>query len=282
MGSDFIESERESLLTDHRSADASAQHPAPAADSRGLPIAVILAAGAGRRLAPMTDDRPKPMVEIDGTPILGPMLDALQDAGFRDVAIVTGHRADLIGAFLDRHPTELRIRRVLNPDYATTNTVGSFVIASELLVDGFCLLNGDLVFDPSILVDVAAAGRGVHLVTDLDEPLGEEEMKVELDAGGFIHHVSKRLPTESGIGEFTGISRFDAIGAAHMIEAARGMVADGRGNAYYEDAFNLVAGSLRARVLPTTGRAWTEIDDMADYERAVRVARSVGSWPTRS
>ena len=243
---------------------------------------MILAAGAGRRLAPLTDDRPKPMVEIDGTPILGPMLDALHDAGFRDVAIVTGHRADLIDAFLDRHPTQLRIRRVRNDAYATTNTVGSFAVASELLVDGFCLLNGDLVFDPSILVDVGAAGPGVHLVTDLDEPLGDEEMKVQLDGDGCIRHVSKRLPTESGIGEFTGISRFDAAGAGPMIDAARRMMADGRGDAYYEDAFNLVAGSLRARVLPTKGRAWTEIDDMADYERAVGVARSVGSWPTRS
>lgn len=243
---------------------------------------MILAAGAGRRLAPLTDDRPKPMVEIDGTPILGPMLDALLSAGFRDVAIVTGHRSELIDAFLDGHATEVRVRRVSNPDYATTNTVGSFAVVSELLVDGFCLLNGDLVFDPSILVDVAAAGSGVHLVTDLDEPLGDEEMKVQLGGDGFIRHVSKRLPTESAVGEFTGISRFDAAGAAFMIEAARGMVADGRGDAYYEDAFNLVAGSVSARVLPTTGRAWTEIDDLVDYERAVRVARSVGSWPTRS
>ena len=253
-----------------------------ATDGRGRPIALILAAGAGRRLAPLTDDRPKPMVEIDGTPILGPMLESLHAAGFRDVAIVTGHRADLIDAFLDGHPTEMRIRRVMNPDYATTNTVGSFAVASGLLVDGFCLLNGDLVFDPSILVDVAAAGPGVHLVTDLDEPLGDEEMKVQLDADGFIRHVSKRLPVASGMGEFTGISRFDAAGAAVMIDAARQMVADGQGDRYYEDAFNLVAGSLRARVLSTAGRAWTEIDDLADYERAVRVARSVGSWPTRS
>ena len=262
--------------------DASAQRPASTADGRGLPIAVILAAGAGRRLAPLTDDRPKPMVEIDGTPILGPMLEALRSAGFLDVAIITGHRAELIDAFLDAHQGDLRVRRVTNPDYAKTNTVGSFAVASEHLVDGFCLLNGDLVFDPSILVDVAAAGPGVHLVTDLDEPLGDEEMKVQLDADGFIQHVSKRLPTESGVGEFTGISRFDAAGAAFMIEAARRMVADGQGDKYYEDAFNLVAGSLRARVLPTAGRAWTEIDDLVDYERAVRVARSVGSWPTRS
>lgn len=247
-----------------------------------LPPALILAAGAGRRLAPLTDDRPKPMVEIDGVPILRPMLDALTAAGFREVALVTGHRSEMIDAFLDAHPTELRIRRLRNPSYATTNTVGSFAFAADVLRAGFCLLNGDLVFEPTILVDLAATGPGVHLVTDLEEPLGDEEMKVQVDERGSITRISKQLPSELAIGEFTGISRFDAPAAALMIEAAAGLVAGGHADAYYEDAFNLVAVSLDARVLPTRGRAWTEIDDHADYERAQMVVRSIGASPSRS
>lgn len=242
-------------------------------------MAVILAAGAGRRLAPLTDDRPKPMVEIDGEPILRRMLAALAAAGFSDVAIVTGHRADLIDAFVEAQAGPLVIRRLRNPEYATTNTVGSFAFAAEIMREGFCLLNGDLVFDPSILRDLAAAGPGAHLVIDLDEPLGAEEMKVRLDERGHIAQISKGLPSNLAVGEFTGISRFDAGAAAPMIEAAQRLVAEGRADAYYEDAFNLVAGSLRARMLPTGGRAWTEIDDLADYERAVGVVRAVSSAP---
>lgn len=222
------------------------------------------------------------MVEIDGDPILRRMLDSLAESGFREVAIVTGHRAELIDAFVDAHPSPLRIQRIRNPDYATTNTVGSFAFAADLLRDGFCLLNGDLVFDPSIIDDLAAAGPGVHLVTDLDEPLGDEEMKVQLDERGCAIRISKVMPSQLGIGEFTGISRFDAVPAGLMIDAARGLVAEGRGSAYYEDAFNLVANSMRATLLPTRGRAWTEIDDLADYERAVSVVRSVSSAPSPS
>jgi choline kinase len=247
-----------------------------------LPVAVILAAGAGRRLAPMTDDRPKPMVEIDGEPILRRMLAGLAGAGFSDIVIVTGHRAELIDDFLDVNAGGLEIRRLRNPDYATTNTVGSFAFAGDVLGDGFCLLNGDLVFDPTILDDVAGAGPGVHLVTDLDEPLGDEEMKVQLDENGYAIRISKGLPSGLGVGEFTGISRFDAGAAAHMIDAARRLVAEGQATAYYEDAFNRVASSIRANVLPTRGRAWTEIDDLVDYERAVSVVRSLSSVPTRS
>jgi hypothetical protein len=87
---------------------------------------------------------------------------------------------------------------------------------------------------------------------------------------------------ELGVGEFTGISRFDAGPARLMIDAARRLVADGHASAYYEDAFNLVAGSMRANLLPTRGRAWTEIDDLADYGRAVDVVRSVTSASTPS
>jgi choline kinase len=246
-----------------------------------LPVVLILAAGAGRRLAPLTDDRPKPMVEIDGEPILRRMLAGLAAAGFRHVAIVTGHRAELIDAFLDSNPSDLSIRRLWNPSYATTNTVGSFAFAGDALADGFCLLNGDLVFDPSVLVDLAVAGSGVHLVTDLDEPLGDEEMKVQVDDRGCAIQISKKLKAESCVGEFTGISRFDPPAAALMIEAARRLVSTGRADAYYEDAFNLVAGSMEANLLPTRGRAWTEIDDLADYERAIGVVRSVSASPPR-
>jgi L-glutamine-phosphate cytidylyltransferase len=158
-----------------------------------LPVAVVLAAGVGRRLAPLTDDRPKALVELGGRPLLGRALDALAATGFERVVVVTGHRADLVERFIAARANDGAVDPVFNDAYATANNVVSFLTAAPRLTAGFCLLNSDIVFDRSILADVAAAGDGCWLAVDDGETLGAEEMKVRLDRAGRIRR-GRRAP----------------------------------------------------------------------------------------
>ena len=236
------------------------------------PLAVILAAGVGRRLAALTADRPKALVEVGGLSLLERALRALEAAGFEDALVVTGHHADRIDAFAAEFGGRIRISCRRNAEYDRANNIVSFLYAEDALGDGFCLLNSDIVFDGSILSDVTAANDGSWLVIDADEPLGEEEMKVKLRANGLVERVSKKLPPADCAGEYIGIARFDAHGAAAVVAAARALVADGRTDLYYEDAIDSAAAALPIRTIPTRARKWTEIDDMADYNRALAVA----------
>ncbi|MBA2275197.1 MAG: phosphocholine cytidylyltransferase family protein [Chloroflexi bacterium] len=242
-----------------------------------LPIAVILAAGVGRRLAPLTDDRPKALVEVEGGTFLERALLAVGAAGFERVVIVTGHRADMIEAAVRDGGWPFDVRCVLNPRYATANNIVSFLAVEEDVRDGFCLLNSDIVFDASILHDVASAGQGCWLAVDVDEPLGAEEMKVEVDGQGLVRRISKGLPAATSAGEYIGIARFEAAGAAAVIHHARQLVADGQTHLYYEDAFDRAAAEVSIGTVSVKGRAWTEVDDLVDFERAVQVARALGA-----
>ena len=242
-----------------------------------LPVAVILAAGVGRRLAPLTSERPKALLELDGGNLLERSIGALAGTGFAEAVVVTGHRADLVEEFVGSRSWGLRVTCRLNPAFATANNIVSFLAAADVMSDGFCLLNSDIVFDGGILADLAAEPEGNRLVVDADEPLGDEEMKVELDERGAIRRISKQLPPEECAGEYIGIARFDAEGARAVVGAARRLVGQGRTDLYYEDAIDAVATQVQPTPLPTRGREWTEIDDLDDYRRAVTIAARLGS-----
>jgi choline kinase len=97
-------------------------------------------------------------------------------------------------------------------------------------------------------------------------------MKVEVDDAGAVTRISKTLSPATSIGEYIGIVKFDARGAATVLESARRLVRDGGEQLYYEDAIDRAAAELMARLVFTRGEPWTEIDDEADYRRALGVA----------
>ena len=233
---------------------------------------MILAAGVGRRLGEHTTDRPKALVDLNGRTLLERSLTALAAAGFTRDEIVTGHFAETIDRLIAGRDFGIEAVTRFNPDYATANNIVSFLTVADVVERGCVLMNSDIVFDASILVDVAAAGEGTWLVVDSDEPLGHEEMKVSVDEDGFLTRVNKLLDPAESVGEYIGITRFDAEGGRKCIASARRLVEAGQRDLYYEHAIDAVAVGLGARLLPTRRRLWTEIDDEADFQRGLREA----------
>ena len=87
--------------------------------------AIILAAGQGTRLRPLTDDIPKCMVEVNGKPILNRQLDTLQSAGIENIIVVTGYEENKIN--------DPRITKVFNEEYASTNMLYSLLCAEDYM-----------------------------------------------------------------------------------------------------------------------------------------------------
>jgi NDP-sugar pyrophosphorylase family protein len=118
--------------------------------------AIILAAGQGSRLQPYTNDRPKPLVAVNGVPILINALNNLIAAGVEEVTIVVGYRHGDIRSLVGDQFDTMAVRYVYSSDFATTGSAWSLWLAAEALAahDVF-LLEGDVVFEPALLSRIA-------------------------------------------------------------------------------------------------------------------------------
>ena len=113
--------------------------------------AVILAAGIGSRLKPITDNAPKCLTEVNGTPILSCALENLRTIGIKQCTIVTGYLSDMIKKSAGNSHRGMEIQYINNDSFAETNDMYSLWLARDILGKGAILLEGDIFFQPETL-----------------------------------------------------------------------------------------------------------------------------------
>jgi choline kinase len=239
-------------------------------------IGMVLAAGAGRRLAPYTDTLPKTLVPVDGDrTILDIALANLGAAGLEDVVVVTGYRAEAVrerrAALERRHG--VRIELVFNERAEEWNNAYSLWCARDAFAGGVLLINGDTVHPPSVEERLLAA-RGPDILLALDDvkPLGEEEMKVHLSPEGHMTRINKGLDPATSQGEYIGLTLIEPAAAAPLADA---LEATWRRDPqlYYEDGFQEFADRGGKVGTASIGAVdWAEVDDHRDLERAREIA----------
>ena len=239
-------------------------------------IGLVLAAGAGRRLQPLTDDLPKTLLPVDGErTILDVALANLKAAGLDDVAVVTGfaaHRIDERKHALEQdHGVNLEL--VFNDKAEEWNNAYSLWIAREQLRGGAILVNGDTVHPASVEETVLAArGPAIVLAADTEKALGEEEMKLHVTDDGFMDRINKALEPATAAGEYIGVTLIEAEAAdslADSLEATWKRDPD----LYYEDGYQEFADrGGRIGIAPIGQADWVEVDDHEDLARAREVA----------
>jgi len=160
--------------------------------------AIILAAGIGSRLRPITDHKPKTMVEVNGCPMLGYILNALKYGGIKEVTICTGYKADVIEEYCRQKYSEMSITYILNPDYESTNNMYSLYLARKDIHGDFLLMNADLVFDP-IVIRKLINQQGTLVAVDVGT-YNEESMKLDIRENGTIKEISKKIEPDRCFG----------------------------------------------------------------------------------
>ena len=151
--------------------------------------AVILAAGKGTRLGSMTTETPKCLVEIGGRPILDYQLAGLEAAGVDDIVVVAGYLADQVIA----HAAG-RYRVLINDQYDSSNSIYSLWVAREEAAGkDFVLLNGDVVADPELLVELVRCPSRCAALVDEQKACRDGEMNVVIE-GEKITAFSKQVP----------------------------------------------------------------------------------------
>ena len=102
--------------------------------------AIILAAGRGTRLLPMTLVKPKPLLEIHGKTILENAIDILREGGVDDITVVTGYKHELF----DPLQKKLGFKKVVSSDFASKNSSASLKLVKDEITNGTIIMNGDL------------------------------------------------------------------------------------------------------------------------------------------
>jgi choline kinase len=238
-------------------------------------IGMVLAAGAGRRLAPYTDSLPKTLVPVDGDrTILDIALANLKAAGLDDVAVVTGYAAGAVEQRKDALERDhgVALELVFNDRAEVWNNAYSLWCARDLLGAGALLVNGDTVHPPSVEATLLAArGPAILLALDDVKRLGDEEMKVQL-SDGRMTRINKALDPGSAQGEYIGLTLIEPAAAAPLADA---LEATWRRDPqlYYEDGFQEFADrGGHVGVAPIGAVDWAEVDDHSDLARAREIA----------
>lgn len=119
----------------------------------GAPVrtALLLAAGTGSRFSPLTDSKPKCLIEVNGIPILERLIRSLRSHGFKRLVVVVGHLSEVIQDYLSNRYADIEITYIANPRYKTSNNIYSLWLAGKVIEEPFLLIESDLVFQPALL-----------------------------------------------------------------------------------------------------------------------------------
>ncbi len=227
--------------------------------SAPLPL-VYLAAGEGRRLRPLTEDRPKALLEVGDRSLAERALASLRAAGIERIVAVTGHRREELLSL-----GELVSEERFNPRFADAGNVYSLWCARDVVSQGCYIVNSDVLFDGEIARRLVALDR-TAVLCDSSHGVDDESMKAVCEQGRLVR-LSKLAAVDSNP-EYIGLTRVDPADGPLLAGILEEFVERGEVAPYYEAAIEELASRLPVEAVSVEGLAWIEIDDHDDLARA--------------
>ena len=241
--------------------------------------AIILAAGEGKRLRPLTNEKPKGLVKLFGKTILERQIEIFIDSGITDISIVTGFNANMI-----KFPM---INYFHNPNFKITNMVETLFCAEEKLNESTIISYGDIIFDKIVLEKLIESEYEMSVVVDLawkqywevrfENPLEDVESLLLHD--GYITNIGQKPKNLEQIqGQYIGLMKFQNLGIKNLIdfyEKSKISSKDGINplnpqlpfeKSYMTDLLQgLIDNNFKIRGIPIEN-GWLEVDSINDYE----------------
>jgi len=236
--------------------------------------AIILAAGVGSRIRPMTDNCPKCLLRIGGITILERMISHIQSCGIKEVIFVLGYCQEQVKDAVKKKFPELNAHFVTNKHYSKTNTGFSLMLAKDFIKDSaFVKFDADVVFEKAILKKLIECNDANCLCIDKKIHLDAEEIKVMLNKKNRVLKASKTVNSKEAAGESIGIEKLDSATANLLFSELKTMMEDKKKHQdYYESAYNrLIAKNVPFHAVDISGLKWTEIDTKDDFIKAEKI-----------
>lgn len=224
--------------------------------------AIILSAGQGSRLLPLTADQPKCLIDFAGRSLIAWQILALAANGIEEIVVVTGFRDDkLEGALAALAVPGVSISTRFNPFYKVADNLGSCWIAREAMDRDFIILNGDTLVSPEIVGRlIAGATAPITVTIDVKDSYDLDDMKVQRD-GDRLLQIGKRLEPAETNAESIGMLAFKGDGPVIFRRQVEAMMRTPEGVLnWYLKAIHALAPSGVVGTVSIEGLRWAEVD----------------------
>jgi choline kinase len=245
---------------------------------------IILSAGQGRRLLPLTRNLPKCLIRIGGRTVLEWQLRMLARVGVRHVVVVTGFGAAEVDECLsDVTPHGMQVRTLYNELYDQADNLVSCAVASPEMRDDFLLMNGDTLAEASVIERLLVSPQApVAMAIAEKAAYDADDMKVSR-AGSLVTRVGKDLTADVSHGEAIGFSLYRGRGPELFTNALDEILREAEGaRRWYLSAVNLLAGRGQVQAVGIGDARFAEIDYLHDLPKARTLVASLGATLPRA
>jgi len=231
--------------------------------------AIILSAGRGSRLKPLTDHKPKCLVNINKISLLERQIKILAHNGVKEITVVIGYLAENVRKKF-RNYREANIKFITNKDYIKTNNMYSLMLAQKENQNGFILMNGDVLFDSKIIKALIESDHGNVFPVDQNNYY-QEAMKI-IVKDGLIKSISKDIPASESSGCSVDIYKFSKQGSKKLFEKINDIIKNQkRVNQWTEMAIQEIFSKINVYPVYIGGNKWMDIDDFDDLKKAKKI-----------
>ena len=233
---------------------------------------IILSAGQGTRLLPLTAKIPKCLLEIQGKTLLEWQIGELHKCGVDQITVVTGYGADKVDDLIQQKYAGQNIKTHYNPDYATTDNLVSCWKAREEMNEDFILLNGDTLFETAIVRSLLASpATPVTVTINHADNYDADDMKVSLAENRLVN-ISKEIPVDKVDGEAIGMILFRGDGPMMFRNGLEKALNDTKTVCrWYLAVIDALAQQETVLTCSIRGLRWCEVDYVVDLKKADRV-----------
>jgi choline kinase len=237
-------------------------------NSERVTTAVLLAAGTGTRLYPLTNNAPKCLTLVHGISILERLISGLHLHGFKRLVVVTGYLEDRIRKFLGDRVGSMKIEYVFNPSYETTNNIYSLWMARKVISEPFLLVESDIVFDESLLRPMLYPNR--MAVATMQPWMKGTSVTIDQHQRVQQFHVGNAASFVEPNYKTVNVYSISLASWRRIVERLDVRISGGEVGDYYEVVFAELVDqrSLSFETVCFDGDPWFEIDTLEDLKEA--------------
>lgn len=237
---------------------------------------IILAAGQGKRLLPLTKILPKTMLKVGGVPIIDHILNSINLNLINEILIAVGHNKNVVMNYLKNNFKGIPIKYIDNPKHAETNSLYSLWLARKFLKEKIAIINADTLFHKKILENLINSKYDAALAIDdtIPIPLPDEAMKATIENKKIID-VSKTILAEKTNGDAIGIYKFSGESLKVLIDELDNLVSNSITKKLFTYAVRNILNRTDVYSVSTKGLAWIEIDDQNDLNMAQNLIKKI-------